>query len=215
MIRIVILARSLAVRMGLRALLEQDSEIEVVADDYPAPRHATLPEFDILVIQETPVEAANLATGSLGEQGDSNLEFSLLVISDTFVGVPALQALPLRAWGVLPEDASPEELVAAVRALHEGLVAAPAEALEALLQAHVLPGVSQAANGDAGDLLTDRESEVLHLLAQGMANKQIAQALKISPHTVKFHVSSIYTKLGATNRAEAVRLGYQNGLVSL
>ncbi len=56
---------------------------------------------------------------------------------------------------------------------------------------------------------------MLQLLAHGLANKQIALALGISEHTVKFHISSIYTKLGASNRTEAVRLGMQRGLVVL
>jgi len=62
---------------------------------------------------------------------------------------------------------------------------------------------------------TPRESEVLQLVAQGLANKQIASVLEISEHTVKFHISSIYTKIGATNRTEAVRLGLQAGIISL
>jgi DNA-binding NarL/FixJ family response regulator len=65
------------------------------------------------------------------------------------------------------------------------------------------------------DPLTDREIEVLQLLAQGMANKQIALQLGISEHTVKFHISGIYTKLGATNRTAAVRLGVRRGLILL
>jgi DNA-binding CsgD family transcriptional regulator len=63
--------------------------------------------------------------------------------------------------------------------------------------------------------LTEREAEVLQLLAQGLANKQIAITLGISEHTVKFHVSGIYAKLGATNRTEAVRLGVRQGLIVL
>jgi NarL family two-component system response regulator YdfI len=65
------------------------------------------------------------------------------------------------------------------------------------------------------DPLTDREMEVLQLLAQGLANKQIAAKLSISEHTVKFHVSSIYTKLGVGNRTEAVRMGVRRGLILL
>jgi DNA-binding NarL/FixJ family response regulator len=63
--------------------------------------------------------------------------------------------------------------------------------------------------------LTARETEVLQLLAQGLANKQIAVALGISEHTVKFHISSIYGKLEVTNRTEAVRAGARRGLVLL
>jgi DNA-binding NarL/FixJ family response regulator len=61
--------------------------------------------------------------------------------------------------------------------------------------------------------LTERENQVLQLLAYGLANKQIALRLGISEHTVKFHISSIYNKLGTTNRTEAVRAGVQRGLV--
>jgi NarL family two-component system response regulator YdfI len=63
--------------------------------------------------------------------------------------------------------------------------------------------------------LTDRETEVLTLLSKGFANKQIALALGISEHTVKFHVSSIYAKLGATNRTQAVHEGLRNGWIVL
>jgi len=63
--------------------------------------------------------------------------------------------------------------------------------------------------------VTQREMDVLQLIARGLSNKQIALALKISEHTVKFHLSSLYAKLGATNRTEAVRIGTQQGLIVL
>ena len=63
--------------------------------------------------------------------------------------------------------------------------------------------------------LTDREQEVLGWLARGRVNKEIAASLGISERTVKFHVSSIFNKLGATNRTEAVTLAVQRGLVTL
>jgi len=62
--------------------------------------------------------------------------------------------------------------------------------------------------------LTARESEVLDLLSQGLSNKLIARKLNISEHTVKFHVSSIYTKLGAASRTDAVNKGARHGLIS-
>jgi DNA-binding NarL/FixJ family response regulator len=65
------------------------------------------------------------------------------------------------------------------------------------------------------ETLTQRETQVLQLLSQGLANKQIALSLEISEHTVKFHVSSIYAKLGVTNRTEAVRQGVRHGLIVL
>jgi DNA-binding NarL/FixJ family response regulator len=117
------------------------------------------------------------------------------------------------ARGILPLEATAEELHAAIRALAEGLwVGAPA------LVGALFGGPSKQVDPDAEPLiepLTEREVEVLGWLAQGLANKQIAVQLGISEHTVKFHVSAIYAKLGATSRTEAVRQGVHRGLVVL
>jgi DNA-binding CsgD family transcriptional regulator len=77
------------------------------------------------------------------------------------------------------------------------------------------PAVVGAAQAATEDPLTAREHEVLGLLAEGLPNKQIARQLGISEHTVKFHVSSVFAKLGAQSRAEAVSIGARNGLISL
>ena len=115
-------------------------------------------------------------------------------------------------------DASAEELIAAVRALHEGLIVAAPHLFSRLLANRPQAGEALVFNTPDRALveaLTARETEVLQLLAQGLANKQIAVLLSISEHTVKFHVSSIYAKLGAANRTEAVRLGARQGLILL
>ena len=109
-----------------------------------------------------------------------------------------------RVWGILPTDSSAEELNAAIHALSQGLiVGAPHLLFEA-----------ESESIERGPL-TERELEMLGLLAQGLANKQIAAELGISEHTVKFHVSSIYTKLDVTNRTEAVRAGLRGGWIAL
>jgi DNA-binding NarL/FixJ family response regulator len=109
-----------------------------------------------------------------------------------------------RAWGLLPAEASPEELSAAIHALSQGLIVGTSALLfESENELHT--------DGP----LTERESEVLGLLSQGLANKQIAVELGISEHTVKFHVSSIYQKLNVTNRTEAVRAGLRGGWIAL
>lgn len=114
------------------------------------------------------------------------------------------------AWGILPLEAPIEQFEAAVRAIAVGLSIGKPSAISFLSD-------EEANNLDDPliDPLTDRELEALQLLAQGKANKQIALDLAISEHTVKFHVSSIYNKLGAANRTEAVRLGVRRGLVLL
>jgi DNA-binding NarL/FixJ family response regulator len=98
-----------------------------------------------------------------------------------------------------------------MHALDLGLAVALPEQISVLLTARR----QQAPTADFIPDLTERELEVLNLLAEGYANKQISLELEISEHTVKFHVSSIYTKLNVSNRAEAVRLGIQNGLIAI
>ena len=76
-------------------------------------------------------------------------------------------------------------------------------------------GVATLEDTTLDEPLTTRELEVLELLSQGLPNKQIARRLQISEHTVKFHVSSIYAKLGASSRTEAVGRGARAGLITL
>jgi DNA-binding NarL/FixJ family response regulator len=124
-----------------------------------------------------------------------------------------LAGLPLHAWGVLPIEASAEELQAAVRAVYEGLIVAAPALLKPMLAP--IQAISAPDSDPEPASLTERENQVLQLLARGLPNKQIALQLGISEHTVKFHVSAIYAKLQAANRTEAVRSGVLRGLISL
>jgi DNA-binding NarL/FixJ family response regulator len=111
-----------------------------------------------------------------------------------------------------------QEISAALKAVSEGLMVGTRSHLSALFyQGSVTPRLTGLfAEDDAPiETLTPRESEVLQLLARGLPNKQIAYQLKISEHTVKFHISSVYSKLGAANRTEAVRAGARHGLIVL
>lgn len=208
MIRVVILAPTLAVRAGLRTLLTADEQLEVVAEASALSELETLPpETDILVTLAESTTRPDLE--SLTRQADPAP--AVLLLSDEPLAAQDLAGLPLRAWGLLPLDASEEELLASIHALHQGLmVSAPA-----FLQPLIGRAISTTSEDYLVEELTEREMEVLDLLAEGLANKQIALELSISEHTVKFHVSSIYTKLGATNRTEAVRIGARLGLITL
>ena len=219
MIRVLIVAPAPAVRAGLRALLVEDSEIEIAAEAASLDEAGdTLPllraGIDVWVIAEA---ALNLAEDAFPRPGDlfRNVASSaaLLLVEDRPDLIRFLLGMTTRAWGVLPLDSSPEDLQAAVRALHQGLLVGAPELMEQVL-------ATQAQNGDILDqpgfeALTERELQVLGLLAQGLANKQIALQLGISEHTVKFHISGIYAKLGATSRTEAVRLGVRQGWIVL
>src|SRR5205823_13817228 len=119
---------------------------------------------------------------------------------------------PSFAWGYLARDAEPGRIVAAVRAVADGLVALDPELASGALGSQAagpLPGEGEV------DELTAREREVLTLVAIGLTNKAIAQRLSISDHTVKFHVASLLAKLDAESRTEAVHVAARRGLLTL
>jgi DNA-binding NarL/FixJ family response regulator len=218
-IRTVVVAPILAVRTGLRALLSYrggpeeallDSLIEVVDEASTlADLDGLPPETDVLVASSDAFSSKELVRLLHDRPG----QIGLLLLAPDAAALQSVLGAPLRSWGLLPLEATAEELVATVVAIHEGLVVGTPLLLGAALNRtwDAEGEVSQA----SFEPLTERETEVLQLLAQGLANKQIAVALGISEHTVKFHVSSLYGKLGATNRTEAVRLGIQSGLILL
>ena len=110
-------------------------------------------------------------------------------------------------------DAPATQLEAAVVAAAEGLIALPSMAAARALGQRV---AAEAMNLESVDEpLTGREREVLEMLSRGLSNKLIARRLSISEHTVKFHVSAIYTKLGASSRTDAVSRGVRGGLITL
>jgi two-component system, NarL family, response regulator YdfI len=124
----------------------------------------------------------------------------------------AADALRAGVRALLPEDVLPDQLVAALEAAAQGLTVMHPAQTEALLAAPVGAARRMA---ELAEPLTPREREVLQMLASGSGNKEIASRLSISEHTVKFHVTSILGKLGASSRTEAVFLGIRRGLVLL
>lgn len=209
MIRVVLVAPVLAMRAGLRALLESGEEVAVIAEaNAIGDLDALPPDSDILVLASETLSPSDLARLTSGES-----DFALLLVTDDTQAAQIISGLPVGVWGILSLEVSAEELLSAVEALHHGLLVGEPALMATLLS--TAPGLTQSQVEPLEEPLTERENEVLQLLAQGLANKQIAHQLGISEHTVKFHVSSIYAKLDATNRAEAVRQGIVTGLVVL
>jgi DNA-binding NarL/FixJ family response regulator len=205
MIQVAILAPTLAVRVGLRTLLGASDSIQIVMEAAdPADLGDTWWDLDVVILQGQ--ESLDALIPYLRHETQP----AFLWISDDSQAAQALHGLSLSAWGLLSSEASSEELVAAVHAIYQGLIVAPRARLDSLW-------IEKPANqaGQLVEQLTPRETEILELLAQGLANKQIALYLEISEHTVKFHVSSIYAKLAASNRMEAVRFGLQLGIITL
>jgi DNA-binding NarL/FixJ family response regulator len=104
---------------------------------------------------------------------------------------------------LLPTTATADQILAAIEAVAAGLMVLHAD------------HAGSYTNTPSEDPLTPREREVLHMLAAGLGNKEIANRLRISDHTAKFHVSQILAKLSAASRAEAVSIGMRRGLVPL
>jgi DNA-binding NarL/FixJ family response regulator len=197
LIRTGILAPGLALRLGLREVLRSLPDVEVVFDGNSP---SNLSPVDVLVL---------VSADFLPELGGETP--AILLLTDDPSDAARVADFPV--WGVLPLEAGIEELSGALHALSEGLWTASPALVRDLLGRRPLLSLDEAER--VIDPLTARESQVLQLAAEGLANKQIAAALEISENTVKFHLSSLYAKLGVTSRTEAVRAGARRGWVIL
>jgi DNA-binding NarL/FixJ family response regulator len=113
---------------------------------------------------------------------------------------------------ILPRDSGADEILAAIQAAHAGFVFLDPDITQNLASRIPTPAAQRAAGLDD---LTPREVEVLRMLAEGLGNREMASRLGISDHTVKFHISSILDKLGASTRTEAVTMGIRMGIILL
>jgi DNA-binding NarL/FixJ family response regulator len=203
--RAFVVAPAPVTRAGLRSMLAnaEGTDVRVVREASTPTDSSELSEADVVLLaNEELLEEASFAVAEDGTQ-------ALVLISEEDHAVSRLRSMQLRGWGVVPPDAPPEELAAAIAAAGQGLIVLPKAVTERLLHE---PAASAE---ELSETLTAREREVLDLLGHGLSNKLIGRELHISEHTVKFHISSLYAKLGVNNRAEAVSRGARYGLISL
>lgn len=144
---------------------------------------------------------------------DETSDPAIVILIDPMEGDRAIEILSTGVRAVLPRTATPEEIIATVAAAAAGPIVLHPNLVESWL--NVNPFRTQALPAEPTEALTQREVEVLQMLAQGLGNKAIASRLGISEHTVKFHIGSIFAKLNATSRTEAVTLGLRQGLIVL
>ena len=202
MIRVTIVSPNSALRIGLRELLSRQPDIQVDGET-----------VDLESVNEMEAEVVLLASVSSARLLESKTSFAILFLTDDVESLRGMFNSNLHAWGVLSPDATEDELMAAVRAVGEGLWVGAPSLVGDLIR---LSGRRESSSEDSlVEPLTARELEVIQLMAQGLANKQIALKLGISEHTVKFHLSSLYAKLGISSRTEAVKRGIELGLISL
>jgi NarL family two-component system response regulator YdfI len=209
-IRVLIGARSEVARAGLASLLTADPMFQVVGtfsiDDALTRVEDLEPEIVLLDLDSPSDESLSAAIQS----GGALVNSSVMILTEDPESL-AVDVLGSGLRAILPRYATPEEIIAAIQAAATGLVALHPEVFDSMLS-RIRPG-QQSELDPSGQILTPREIEVLRMIAEGLGNKEIASKLSISDHTVKFHISSIFAKLGASNRAEAVTLGIRHGLI--
>jgi len=209
-IRVLIGARSEVVRAGLESLLTADLRFQVVGtfsiDDALTQVEDLQPEVVLLDLDSPSDESLSAVIQS----GGALVNSSLVILTEDPDSL-AVDVLGSSLRAILPRYARPEEIIAAIQAAATGLVALHPDVFDSMLS-RIRPG-QQSELDPSGQILTPREIEVLRMIAEGLGNKEIASKLSISDHTVKFHISSIFAKLSASNRAEAVTLGIRHGLI--
>lgn len=207
-IRVMLVDDHAVVRSGLSAFLLAYDDLELVGEaangEEAIRKCENLCPDVILMDLVMPVMDGATATREIRKRCPSIQVIALTSFKEQELVQGAIQA---GAIGYLLKNVSADELAEAIRAANVGRPTLSTEAAQALIQ------VSREPSNPMFDL-TDRELQVLKLLAQGLNNNQIAEKLVVSRSTVKFHVSSILSKLAVSSRTEAVALALKNHLVS-
>ena len=216
-IRIVLVDDQELVRTGFRMVLDAQPDMTVVgeaADGLEAVEFARAHTADVMVMDaRMPRLDGVAATRRIRQAGDRP---RILMLTTFDLDEYAFAALKAGASGFLLKDVPPEELLFAIRAVHSGdAVVAPSTTRRLLDRfAPMLPAQDGPAAAGLEDL-TERERQVLVLVAQGLSNAELARRLFVSEATVKTHVGRILAKLGLRDRVQAVVYAYENGLVRI
>lgn len=210
-IRVLIADDHMVVREGLRTMLEIQPDLEVVAEARNGREAVQLAEElapDVVLMDLRMPEMDGLS--AIKALHGSRPEIAVVILTTYDDDAYIVQGLRAGARGYLLKDCSREELLNAVRVAARGQTVLP-PAVAARVVAH-LGQPAPVAPEEAS--LSDREREVLSLVAAGLRNKEIADQLGISERTVKAHLAGVFNKLGATSRAEAIARAMAAGLLT-
>jgi NarL family two-component system response regulator LiaR len=210
-IRILIVDDHPVVRHGLRGMLGLKPGLEVVGeaeDGLEAVLQARTLKPDVMLLDLMMPRKDGLAV--IREIKQETLQPKILVLTSLAESEKIFAALDAGALGCMLKDSSPQELVRAIRDVHRGELS-----LHPAIARQLLNRRSQTAAKTAPDDLTEREIEVIKLMAQGLSNLEIAEILVISDQTVRGHVSNILSKLNVTNRTQVVLYALRTGIAEL
>jgi len=218
-IRVLLVDDQQLVRTGFRMILADEPDIDVVGEapdgraalDAAARQRPDVIVMDLRMPHLDGVEATRRLTS-----GRPDAELPRVLILTTFdADEYVIEALRAGASGFLLKDVPPADFVAAIRLIAAGEALLAPSVTRRLLDRFRgrLPAPTDAERHERLGALTDRELEVLGLIARGLSNREIAETLVLSEPTVKTHVSHVLDKLGLRDRAQAVVLAYEIGLV--
>jgi NarL family two-component system response regulator LiaR len=206
-IRVMIVDDHLMVRDGIRTFLSVYDDLKVVAETENGEQALALCtqlQPDVILMD---ILMPGMDGSSTTQQICEKFHDIMVIALTSFVEDEMVQsALQAGAIGYLLKDVQPDRLAQAIREANQGrgiIDTAAAQALISASQAEQMPEFE----------LTPREREILGLMVSGKTNKQIAESLTLSLGTVRFHISNILSKMGVSNRTEAVSLALQNNLV--
>jgi len=212
--RVLIADDQALVRAGFRKLLESTPDIEVVGEaadgrDAVDLARRLLPNVVLMDIRMPRLDGIE-ATRRLTADGDGA---RVLILTTFGLDDYVYEALRAGASGFMLKDAPPEELLAAIEVVARGDALIAPAVTRSVIEEFVRRAPAEAPPPPAVDELTEREREVLALLARGLSNAEIAERLVVSAGTVKTHVAHVLAKLGLRDRVQAVILAYESGLI--
>jgi two-component system, NarL family, response regulator YdfI len=206
-IRIAVAATSAVRRAGLESIIRSHAEFQLagsfgtVASLAPFARSS---ELDVIVIDSNSIHDLLLEPTS---------EAAIVLLTEVSDARSISRLLRSGVRAILSRQSEPDDVLSAIFAVYDGLVLLSMPAAESL--AAVFGDQPLQVEDELSEEITSRETDVLRMLAEGLVNKDIAARLGISEHTVKFHISSILDKLGASTRTEAVTQGIRRGLIPI
>ncbi|WP_062348632.1 response regulator [Herbidospora yilanensis] len=220
-IRVLLVDDQPLLRTGFRFILEAETDVTVVGEAGDGSTamdqsRALLPDVVLMDIRMPGMDGIEATRRIVRDAAPSAHVPRVLVLTTFDLDEYIVEALRAGASGFLLKDVPPAELVQAIRVVAGGdAIVAPSVTRRLLDKfASRLPSAQQQASPSRLARLTERELEVLKLIAKGLSNAEIARELVVSETTVKTHVGNVLTKLGLRDRVQAVVLAYETGLIT-